>query len=111
MRRSNRRAKEIDGGACESDRGARGTSEEARRHGGDECREGTSTGDADDRYNRRKREHVSPPRTIKQSPEKSDLKDYRRAQKCIKPDKFAATTPLEAYLSHFETISEYNGWS
>jgi hypothetical protein len=42
---------------------------------------------------------------------------YRRgmlgipATKWIKPDKYSATTPVEAYLSHFETISEYNGWN
>jgi transposase InsO family protein len=36
---------------------------------------------------------------------------YQRPLKWIKPDKYAALTPIESYISHFETVSAYNGWS
>jgi hypothetical protein len=36
---------------------------------------------------------------------------YRMPVKWIKPDKFSASTPIEAYISHFETVAEYNCWS
>ena len=36
---------------------------------------------------------------------------YAPPVKWIKPDKFSASTPIESYLSHFETISAYNQWT
>lgn len=34
-----------------------------------------------------------------------------RSSKWIKPEKFSGATPVESYLSHFETIAEYNQWT
>ena len=43
--------------------------------------------------------------------EESKVGKYRMPVKWIKPDKFSASTPIEAYISHFETVAEYNCWS
>ena len=50
---------------------------------------------------------------------RNDRDAVRNSNKCmrsapvkwIKPEKFAATTPLESYVSHFETVAAYNQWS
>jgi predicted aspartyl protease len=34
-----------------------------------------------------------------------------KPSKWIKPDKFSGSVSIESYLSHFETVSDYNGWS
>lgn len=41
-----------------------------------------------------------------------DHGDMERAtRKWIKPDKFTSNVSIESYLAHFESISEYNGWT
>jgi hypothetical protein len=65
----------------------------------------TGREDADPRLTRKTERKTRP------LPHWDDVQANTRAVKWIKPDKFSASISIEAYLSHFDVIAEYNSWT